>query len=221
MIFQEPMSALNPSLKCGFQVSEILRHHLKMNASEAKNETLSLFKKVHLPRPNDIFNSYPHQISGGQMQRVMIAMALANKPDLLIADEPTTALDVTVQAQILQLLADIQKEMGLAILLITHDLGVVAEVADRVLHSDPRAVLVWNDAIEAMVRAHYGDESAAIARFAAASAARMSGLLSLPAALCANMCSASASSAMKAWVRAPASSNFWQKSSRPLVCSLG
>ncbi len=133
MIFQEPMSALNPSLKCGFQVSEILRLHLKMNASEAKKETFSLFEKVKLPRPKEIFNSYPHQISGGQMQRVMIAMAIACKPKLLIADEPTTALDVTVQKEIISLLKSIQKETKMAMLFISHDLSLVSEIADRVV----------------------------------------------------------------------------------------
>jgi len=133
MIFQEPMSALNPSLKCGFQVAEILRLHLKMNASEAKKETISLFEKVKLPRPNDIYNSYPHQISGGQMQRVMIAMAIACKPKLLIADEPTTALDVTVQKEILSLLKSIQQETKMAMVFISHDLSLVSEIADRVV----------------------------------------------------------------------------------------
>ncbi len=133
MIFQEPMSALNPSLKCGKQVSEILRHHLSYSSSEAKKETLSLFEKVKLPRPKDIYNSYPHQISGGQMQRVMIAMAIACKPKLLIADEPTTALDVTVQKEIIELLKELQKDTGMSLIFISHDLSLVSQIADRVV----------------------------------------------------------------------------------------
>ncbi len=133
MIFQEPMSALNPSIKCGVQVSEIMQLHLNYSTSKAKKETLSLFEKVKLPRPNEIFNSYPHQISGGQMQRVMIAMAIACKPKLLIADEPTTALDVTVQKEILLLLKEIQKETKMSMLFISHDLGLVSEIVDRVV----------------------------------------------------------------------------------------
>ena len=133
MIFQEPMSALNPSLKCGFQVSEILQLHLKMSSSEAKKETISLFEKVKLPRPNEIYNTYPHQISGGQMQRVMIAMAIACKPKLLIADEPTTALDVTVQKDIISLLKSIQQDTKMAMLFISHDLSLISEIADRVV----------------------------------------------------------------------------------------
>jgi peptide/nickel transport system ATP-binding protein len=133
MIFQEPMSALNPSLTCGFQVAEILLHHKKVSAYEVKKEVLQLFEKVKLPRPQDMYTSYPHQISGGQMQRVVIAMAIACKPKLLIADEPTTALDVTVQKEILQLLKDLQKQTGMSMLFISHDLALVCELADRVL----------------------------------------------------------------------------------------
>ena len=133
MIFQEPMSALNPSIICGEQVSEVFRHHLNYSASKAKKETLSLFERVKLPRPKELYNSYPHQISGGQMQRVMIAMAIACKPKLLIADEPTTALDVTVQKEIILLLKDLQKETKMSLLFISHDLGLVSEIADRVL----------------------------------------------------------------------------------------
>lgn len=133
MIFQEPMSALNPSLTCGAQVAEILKHHLKKSASEAKKETLALFEKVKLPRSKDIYKSYPHQISGGQMQRVMIAMAIACKPKLLIADEPTTALDVTVQKEIISLLKELQQETKMSMIFISHDLNLVSEIADRVV----------------------------------------------------------------------------------------
>ena len=133
IIFQEPMSALNPSLKCGFQVSEILQHQLGLSASESKKETIKLFDRVKLPDPREIYARYPHQISGGQMQRVMIAMAIACKPKLLIADEPSTALDVTVQKEIVQLLKDLQKQTGMSMIFISHDLSLVSEIADRVL----------------------------------------------------------------------------------------
>jgi len=133
IIFQEPMSALNPSMTCGYQVSEILQLHLKYSRSKAKKETISLFKKVKLPRPKDIYKSYPHQISGGQMQRVMIAMAIACKPKLLIADEPTTALDVTVQKEIIALLKELQKETKMSLLFISHDLNLISEIAQRVV----------------------------------------------------------------------------------------
>tara|TARA_B100001146_G_scaffold225257_1_gene249092 strand:+ start:16668 stop:18356 length:1689 start_codon:yes stop_codon:yes gene_type:complete len=133
MIFQEPMSALNPSLKCGYQVIEMLQQHGDLTQRKAKQEVQRLFEKVKLPRPDAIFNSYPHQLSGGQMQRVMIAMALACKPKLLIADEPTTALDVTVQKEIIQLLKELQAETGMSMLFISHDLALVSEIADRVL----------------------------------------------------------------------------------------
>ncbi|WP_299680045.1 ABC transporter ATP-binding protein [uncultured Dokdonia sp.] len=133
MIFQEPMSSLNPSLTCGYQVVEILKQHTSLSNKEAKEKTLLLFEKVKLPEPEALFNAYPHQISGGQKQRVMIAMAIACNPEILIADEPTTALDVTVQKEIIQLLKDIQKETGMSIIFISHDLSLVKEIADRVL----------------------------------------------------------------------------------------
>jgi peptide/nickel transport system ATP-binding protein len=133
MIFQEPMSSLNPSLKCGFQVQEILLQHTSLSRAASKAETLSLFEKVKLPNPEILFDKYPHEISGGQKQRVMIAMAIACKPKLLIADEPTTALDVTVQKEIIQLLKDIQQETGMSIIFISHDLSLVSAIAHRVL----------------------------------------------------------------------------------------
>lgn len=133
MIFQEPMSALNPSMKCGQQVAEIVALHKKVSPIKAKETVIQLFEKVKLPRPNEIYNSYPHQISGGQMQRVMIAMAIACKPKILIADEPTTALDVTVQKEIMALLKELQQEAGMSIIFISHDLALVSEIADRVM----------------------------------------------------------------------------------------
>lgn len=133
MIFQEPMSSLNPSLRCGFQVQEMLFQHTDLSAKVSKEAVLALFEKVKLPHPEKIFNSYPHEISGGQKQRVMIAMAIACKPKVLIADEPTTALDVTVQKEIIQLLKDLQQETGMSILFISHDLALVSEIAQRVL----------------------------------------------------------------------------------------
>ena len=133
MIFQEPMTALNPVQKCGAQVMEMLLLHEKVSHKEARERTLNLFKEVLLPRPEKIFDSYPHEISGGQKQRVMIAMALICHPDIIIADEPTTALDVTVQKTILQLLRDLQKRHNIGIIFITHDLGVIAQIADDVV----------------------------------------------------------------------------------------
>ncbi len=132
MIFQEPMTSLNPVLKCGEQVSESLRLHLGMSRQKAKEKTIALFEKVKLPRPEHIYHSYPHQLSGGQKQRIMIAMAISCNPSLLIADEPTTALDVTVQKNILELLKEIQEEYKMSMIFITHDLGIVSELAHQV-----------------------------------------------------------------------------------------
>jgi oligopeptide/dipeptide ABC transporter ATP-binding protein len=133
MIFQEPMTSLNPVFTVGDQIAEVLIRHLKLDAQAAREETLRLLKKVGIPSPEQRIDQYPHELSGGMKQRVMIAMAIACKPDLLIADEPTTALDVTIQAQILRLLQELQQEMGMAVLLITHNLGVVAHFAKRVV----------------------------------------------------------------------------------------
>ncbi|MBE50485.1 MAG: ABC transporter ATP-binding protein [Flavobacteriales bacterium] len=133
MIFQEPMTSLNPVFSCGNQVVEAIRLHQKINKKDAKKLTIDLFREVQLPEPERIFNSYPHQISGGQKQRVMIAMAMSCQPSILIADEPTTALDVTVQKTILELMISLQKERNMGILFITHDLGVIAELADKVV----------------------------------------------------------------------------------------
>ena len=133
MIFQEPMTSLNPVLTCGFQVTEAIRFHLGVSKQEAKEKTIKLFNEVQLPRPEAIFNSYPHQLSGGQKQRVMIAMALSCDPEILIADEPTTALDVTVQKTIIELLLRLKADRHMSRIFISHDLGVVSEIADRVI----------------------------------------------------------------------------------------
>src|SRR5437879_8044289 len=132
MVFQEPMTSLNPLHTIEKQVNEVLVVHKAMGRSAARARTLELLRVVGLPDAEHRLDAYPHQLSGGQRQRVMIAMALANEPDLLIADEPTTALDVTVQAQILALLAEIRQRLGMSLLFITHDLGIVRRIADTV-----------------------------------------------------------------------------------------
>ena len=133
MIFQEPMTSLNPSMTCGAQVQEILLHHKSLSRKDSKLETLELFEKVKLPNVERIFNAYPHEISGGQKQRVMIAMAISCKPKILIADEPTTALDVTVQNEIIQLLKQLQQESEMSIIFISHDLALVSEITDNII----------------------------------------------------------------------------------------
>jgi peptide/nickel transport system ATP-binding protein len=152
MIFQEPMTSLNPVYTCGEQIIEAVVLHEKVDRKAARVRAIEMLRLVGIPLPEQRVDEYPHQMSGGMRQRVMIAMALACRPSILIADEPTTALDVTIQAQILELLNRLQKEMGMAVLLITHDLGVVAETADRV------AVMYAGQVVE------YCDVSAAFKR---------------------------------------------------------
>lgn len=142
MIFQEPMTSLNPVLRNGFQVMETIRRHQGKSEGDARKQAMELFELVRIPETAKRFEQYPHHLSGGMRQRVMIAMALACRPSLLIADEPTTALDVTIQAQILDLIKALQKEIGMSVLFITHDMGVVAEVADRV------AVMLQGEKVE-------------------------------------------------------------------------
>jgi dipeptide transport system ATP-binding protein len=133
MIFQEPIASLNPCYTVGFQIEEVLRFHLGMGRKQRRARAIELLHAVGIPNPADRLNSFPHQMSGGQCQRVMIAMAIACNPKLLIADEPTTALDVTIQKQILDLLVNLQNEHGMGMIMITHNMGVVAETADRVI----------------------------------------------------------------------------------------
>ena len=131
MVFQEPMTSIDPAFTVGNQIMEVLRRHLPLSRAEARQRGIDLLERVGIPDPHRRFDDYPHRLSGGMRQRVLIAMALSCQPDLLIADEPTTALDVTVQAQVLDLLAGLQDELGMAVLLVTHDLAVVAETCDR------------------------------------------------------------------------------------------
>jgi oligopeptide/dipeptide ABC transporter ATP-binding protein len=133
MVFQEPMTSLNPVFTIGEQIMETVRAHERMSASAQRERAIEMLDRVGIPSASERLNDYPHQLSGGQRQRVMIAMSLACRPKLLIADEPTTALDVTIQAQVLDLLMDLRDELGMAIMIITHNMGVIAEVADRVL----------------------------------------------------------------------------------------
>lgn len=147
MIFQEPMTALNPVMSCGDQIDEVLQEHTSLSGTERRKKVLAMIEQVHLPDPERMYNSYPHQLSGGQRQRIMIAMALILEPVLLIADEPTTALDVTTQAQILKLIAELQGERKTGVLFITHDFGVVAEIGDTV------AVLKQGELVEKNVTA--------------------------------------------------------------------
>jgi peptide/nickel transport system ATP-binding protein len=155
MIFQEPMTSLNPVFTVGDQISESLRLHAGMNAEQARARSIEMLRQVGIPAPEQRIDEYPHQLSGGMRQRVMIAMALACRPDLLIADEPTTALDVTVQAQIFDLLRELQADKGTAILLITHDMGAVAEMADRVIVMYAGRVVEQGSASEVLYRPHH------------------------------------------------------------------
>ncbi len=133
MVFQEPMTSLNPVFTVGFQITEALKLHLGMNAKTAKEKAIELLTAVKIPSPEQRFKEYPHQLSGGMRQRVMIAMALSCNPELLICDEPTTALDVTVQAQVLRLIDQLKQAIGMSVMIITHDLAVISEVADKVI----------------------------------------------------------------------------------------
>ena len=133
MIFQDPMTAFDPVFTIGHQIIETIHAHRKVSKKEARAEAVSLLKRVEIKKPDAVLDSYPHQLSGGMLQRAMIAMALSCRPQVLFADEPTTALDVTIQAQILQLIKDLQKEFGMGLVMITHDLGVIAETVDRVV----------------------------------------------------------------------------------------
>ena len=132
MIFQEPMTSLNPALKVGYQMSEVFRTHFKMDKKTAKEKSIEMIKKVEIPRAEEVYNSYPHELSGGMRQRIMIAMALSSSPKLLIADEPTTALDVTIQKEVLELMKKLKEDMNTSIIFISHDLGVVSDIADYV-----------------------------------------------------------------------------------------
>ena len=152
MIFQEPLTSLNPVYTVGIQIGEALRVHLGMSGAQARQRTLELLDRVRIPDAGRRIDQFPHEMSGGMRQRVMIAMALACDPAILIADEPTTALDVTIQAQILALMAELQRESGAAVLIITHDMGVVAEIADEVVVMQSARVVEHGDAVDIFER---------------------------------------------------------------------
>jgi peptide/nickel transport system ATP-binding protein/oligopeptide transport system ATP-binding protein len=146
MIFQEPMTSLNPVYTIGYQIIEAIRLHQAVSAADARKEAIEILRRVKIPLPEKRIDEYPHQLSGGMRQRAMIAMALSCRPELLICDEPTTALDVTIQAQILHLIRDLQKEIGAAVIMITHDMGVIAETADEVMVMYAGKVVEYADA---------------------------------------------------------------------------
>jgi peptide/nickel transport system ATP-binding protein len=148
MIFQEPMTSLNPIYTIGYQIVELILNHKKISKREAYEQALKMLKLVGIPRAEEVIHEYPHQLSGGMRQRVMIAMALSCNPEILIADEPTTALDVTIQAQILELMKSLQQQLGMSIILITHDLGVVAEMCDRVVVMYAGEIVEESDVVE-------------------------------------------------------------------------
>ncbi|RYY52549.1 MAG: ABC transporter ATP-binding protein, partial [Chitinophagaceae bacterium] len=150
MIFQEPMTSLNPLYTCGEQVMETIRRHKKVSKAEARAQTIQLFEQVSLPDPAAMLNRFPHQVSGGQKQRVMIAIAMSCQPALLIADEPTTALDVRVQKSILELLKKIQREQGMSVLMITHDLSLVADMADEIIVMHKGAIVEKGNALQVL-----------------------------------------------------------------------
>jgi len=145
MIFQEPMTSLNPVYTIGKQIEEMIQNHQKLSKKEVRNKTVEMLRLVGIPSPEKCFDEYPHELSGGMRQRVMIAMALSCNPELLIADEPTTALDVTIQAQILELMKDLKRKLNTSIMMITHDLGVIAEMADNVLVMYAGMVMEYSD----------------------------------------------------------------------------
>ncbi len=148
MIFQEPMTSLNPVFTCGYQIDEAVMLHQGVSKEEAKKRSIEMLKLVGIPAPEQRYREYPHQLSGGLRQRIMIAMALSCNPEILLADEPTTALDVTVQAQILELIARLQRELGMAVIMITHDLGVIAEVTQRVAVMYASKVAEYSNSVE-------------------------------------------------------------------------
>jgi len=148
MIFQEPMTSLNPVFTCGNQIEEVIILHQKLSKSEAKEKAIEMLDLVGIPAPEQRYHEYPHQLSGGMRQRVMISIALACNPEILIADEPSTALDVTVQAQILELINELQQELGMGVIIITHDLGVIAEVSKRVAVMYASKIVEYGDVID-------------------------------------------------------------------------